>query len=221
MKHKLTLLDVVDLTPDTRHYVFTRPEGYSYTPGQATELALDRDGWRDEARPFTFTGARDAQVLTFVIKSYPDHDGVTARIAGLSPGDTVLIGDAWGAIADKGPGVFIAGGAGITPFVGILSDRARSGTLDGCHLIFANESERDIILRPFWEKSGGLSYTFLTAEKAPGLPQGRIDADFLDKKISDWDTRFYLCGPPPMEDAVLKILRSRNVPEDSIVRESE
>ena len=96
-------------------------------------VALDKDGWRDEQRPFTFTGLPDADRLEFVIKSYPSHDGVTEQIADLKPGDSVLIEDPWGAIEDKGPGTFIAGGAGITPFIAILRARhAREGSLAGC-----------------------------------------------------------------------------------------
>ena len=29
-----------------------RPDGFDFTPGQAVDLALDRDGWREEKRPF-------------------------------------------------------------------------------------------------------------------------------------------------------------------------
>ncbi len=219
MKHKITLLDVIPLTPDTRHYVFTKPAGYRFTPGQATEVAIDRDGWREEARPFTFTSDPDAEVLSFTIKSYLDHDGVTKQLFSLKAGDSLLIDDPWGAIADKGPGVFIAGGAGITPFIGILSARDASGTLSGSTLVFANATERDIILRPLWEHMEGLKTVFVVEEDNGDLPSGRIDAALLDSVIDDWSQRFYVCGPPKMEDHVVEILKERDVPLDRIIRE--
>jgi predicted ferric reductase len=38
----------------------------------------------------------------------------------LKHGDELIIRDVWGAIEYKGEGVFIAGGAGVTPFIAIL-----------------------------------------------------------------------------------------------------
>ncbi|MGR3513504.1 MAG: flavodoxin reductase [Paracoccaceae bacterium] len=219
MTHKLTLLETVPLTSDTRLYVFTKPDGYQFAPGQATELALDVDGWRDEGRPFTFTSAPDADVLSFVIKSYPDHDGVTKQLPALQPGDTALIGDAWGAIEDKGPGVFIAGGAGITPFIGILQARMRQGGLARSHLIFANTTRDDIILRPLWDALDGLKTTYVLSDDDSGDRQGQLDAEMLDGLVNDWSQTFYVCGPPAMEEAVVEVLTTRGVTDDRIVRE--
>jgi predicted ferric reductase len=42
------------------------------------------------------------------------------RIRKLKHGDELIIRDVWGAIEYKGEGVFIAGGAGVTPFIAIL-----------------------------------------------------------------------------------------------------
>jgi len=219
MAHKITLLETVELTPDTRHYIFTRPDGYSFTPGQATDFALDRDGWRDEERPFTFTGDPDAPVLCFTIKSYPDHEGVTRELWSATPGCTALIGDPWGAIEDKGPGVFIAGGAGITPFLGILKKRARAGTLEDATLIFANTSPKDIILRPLWDGLDGLKTVYATTKPAEDIDYDRITTELLEKEISDWTQHFYVCGPPAMEDEIVGILTDKGVSEDQIIRE--
>lgn len=219
MTHKLRLLETAPLTPDTKLYVFTKPDGYTFSPGQATELALDRDGWREEKRPFTFTSDPDSEVLSFVIKSYSARDGVTKRMADLEPGDTVLIEDAWGAIADKGNGVFIAGGAGITPFIGILRHRAREGKLSGSRLIFGNKTEDDIILRPLWRALPGLTSQFVLSDSDGGDRRGLLDEAMLDGLIDDWSQTFYLCGPPKMEEAVAEVLASRGVSDDRIVRE--
>ena len=43
-------------------------------------------------------------------------------ISKLKPGDDLIIRDVWGAISYKGEGVFIAGGAGVTPFISIFRD---------------------------------------------------------------------------------------------------
>jgi predicted ferric reductase len=70
-------------------------------------------------RPFTFTSLNDNDYLEFIIKIYDSNDGVT-ELGKLKQGDELLIHDVWGAIEYKGEGVFIAGGAGVTPFIAIL-----------------------------------------------------------------------------------------------------
>ncbi|MEW4448492.1 flavodoxin reductase [Qipengyuania sp. JC766] len=223
MPHTLKLQSIRPITHNVNELTFPRPDGYDCTPGQATELAIDRDGWRDEKRPFTFTSLPDADHLQFTIKSYPDHDGVTEQIGQFEGGETVLIEDPWGAIEDKGPGTFIAGGAGLTPFLSILRARqARDGTLDGYRLIFANSHEKDIILREELEGMPGLKLDLvLSKEKVDGLHHGQVDADFLDEAGLDFGDTFYLCGPPPMEEDVSTLLKLRGVTDDRLVREED
>ncbi|WP_086606230.1 flavodoxin reductase [Erythrobacter donghaensis] len=221
MPHTLSLQSIRPVTHNVNALTFPRPEGLDFSPGQATELALDRDGWRDEKRPFTFASLPGSSLLEFVIKSYPDHDGVTARIGQMTPGDKVIIGDPWGAIEDRGPGTIIAGGAGITPFIAILRARqAEAGNLDGYRLIFTNSRARDIILRDELEAMPGLALDLLlTEEPAPGAEHTRLDGDYLDRAVTDFSGLFYLCGPPPMEDAVATALHARGVTTDRLIRE--
>jgi len=221
MTHTLTLETIFPVTHDTYRLRFDKPEGFEFEPGQATLMRLDRDGWREDKHPFTMTSLSDAPHLEFTIKTYPEHEGMTEQIAKLIPGDRVIIGDAWGAITDSGPGVFIAGGAGVTPFIAILRDRARRGELQGCRLIFSNKEERDIILRDEWEEMTGLETLFtLTQEKVEGLECGMIDAEFLETHLEGFDQRFYVCGPPPMVEAIQGILKDHDVPEDRITVEN-
>ena len=150
--HTLTLREIAPLTHDTYHMVFDRPEGFpEFARGQASHMALDRDGWRDETRPYTMVSDPAADALAFVIRSKPDHDGVSCRITTLEPGDTVLANDPAGAIEDRGPGIFIAAGVGLTPMIPILRRRAEDGALNGCTLILGDKEERDLLLREEWE----------------------------------------------------------------------
>lgn len=219
-EHTITIRTIERLTPDVRRYRCDRPDGYTFEPGQATEVHLDRDGWRDEARPFTFTSLPDDDHLEFTIKSYPDHDGVTEQIGQLVEGDRLVIGDAWGAITDTGPGMFIAGGAGVTPFIAILRRREADGTLDGCHLVFSNATEDDIIMRSDFERMPGLRTTFVVTDH-PGseLAADRLDKDALERLIDDVDQQFYVCGPPAMVDDISQALQDLGADPDGITFE--
>lgn len=209
MTYLLTLSTSTQVTPDTHAFRFPRPEGYDFKPGQATELKLQRDGWRDEGRPFTFTSLPDGQELEFVIKSYPSHEGVTDQLATLAPGEQVEIEAPFGAIEDKGPGTFIAAGAGITPFLAILRQRAAQGALDGCRLVFTNKTEADIILHDELAAMPGLTSHFtVTEEEGTRAERALIDKDWLSERIGDFSGRFYLCGPHGFVDDIRDALKA-------------
>lgn len=147
MSYTLNIQDIREVTHDVRQIRLEKPEEYTFIPGQATEVAVDREGWRDKGRPFTFTSLDTDPYLEFVIKIYPDHGGVTDQIGTLSAGDRLIIGDPWGTITYKGEGTFLAGGAGVTPFIAILRDLHRKGEIGNNRLIFSNKTERDVILK--------------------------------------------------------------------------
>ena len=113
--HSVKILDIADVTHNVRRYTLEKPPGYSFKPGQATEVSLDEEGWRDKKHPFTFTALSEWDHLEFTIKSYfnTGEDGVTERLFSYVPGDRLLLRDVWGTITYKGPGTFIAGGAGM------------------------------------------------------------------------------------------------------------
>lgn len=195
------IVDIADVTHNVRRYRLERPEGYSFKPGQATDVSLDEEGWRDKKHPFTFTALTDAPYLEFTIKSYFNSggEGVTERLYGYKAGQSLVIRDVWGTITYKGPGTFIAGGAGVTPFIAILRDLKHRRKLAGHTLIVSNRTEADIILRDEFEKMGDLEILWtVTDEPQSKLLHERIDARFLKHHVGKWDQNFYLCGPDDM-----------------------
>ena len=134
------------VTHDVKRFRVEKPEGYSFIPGQATEVSINTPELKDEKRPFTFTCLNREPYLEFTIKIYPSHNGITNELGKLNPGAELIIRDVWGAISYKGKGVFIAGGAGITPFISIFRDLRTKNEISGNTLIFANKTKADIIL---------------------------------------------------------------------------
>ncbi|MEM9693710.1 MAG: FAD-binding oxidoreductase [Myxococcota bacterium] len=226
MSYRIELVQIDSITHDTFRLKLKKPSGFTWRPGQATEVALDREGWREKKRPFTFVNDPKGEQIEFVIKSYPDHDdGMTKHIPGLRPGEHLLIDEPWGAIEDKGPGTFIAGGTGITPMLGLLRARMRGEGVgqpgpEACVLIFANKTRSDIILHDELVGMGLLHTVFpLSDEQRSGFPHGHVDGPLLEEHVRDWSKPFYVCGPPPMEEAVVKLLQERGVRDDTIVTE--
>jgi len=117
-EHIVKILTIDKVTHNVKRFQVEKPEGYTFNPGQATEVSINVPEFRNERRPFTFTCLNSARYLEFTIKIYPEHKGITNELGKLKPGSELIIRDVWGDIAYKGVGVFIAGGAGITPFDG-------------------------------------------------------------------------------------------------------
>ena len=176
MANTVKVTAVLSLTHDVKQIRTEKPDGFEFTPGQATEVALNKKGYQEEKRPFTFTCLPSDDYLEFVIKSYFDHDGVTKQIDEIQVGDELIIDEAWGAIEYKGKGVFIAGGAGITPFISIFRDLEAKGEVEGNKLIFSNKTGKDVILEPYWEELLGEDFTStITHEKIEGHENGMIN----------------------------------------------
>ncbi len=216
-KHIVKITKVEPLTHDVRLIRVEKPEGYTFIPGQATEVAVNEDGWKEELRPFTFTSLNEEPYLEFNIKIYDDHNGVTEKIGSLKEGDELILHDVWGTINYKGPGVFLAGGAGVTPFIAILRQLEKEGKVDGNKLIFANKTDEDIIRKEDFKRILGDNFiNILSEEEHPDYPHGFIDKEFLQKHVDNFSQNFYICGPKPMVSAMQDYIKELGG-EDSII----
>lgn len=219
-KQKVQILEVFPVTHNVKCFRTEKPDDYTFEPGQATEIFLDKEQWKDEGRPFTFTNQPADPFLEFIIKEYPDHEGVTQEIHTLNPGDHLLIGDVFGAIKYSGPGLFIAGGAGITPFIAILRKLHRDEQLEQNSLIFANLTSADIILHDELQEMLGDRFTnVLSDESSDDYGSGFVTRELIVDHLKRPHEKLYLCGPPPMMEAVHKHLTDLEVSDDSIVEE--
>lgn len=208
------------VTPDVVHLRTEKPDGFSFKPGQAVDVELNKPDWKNELRPFTFTSLPGDHFLEFHIKTYPDHNGVTEQIGKLNRGDDLMVGDVFGAIQYKGKGGFVAGGAGITPFIAIFKDLEENNDLKGNKLIFANKTHADIIEESYFEEILGENFiNVLSKEKKEGFLNGYITKELLKSEIDLERDYVYLCGPPPMMEAVQKQLKDLGFPDSRLVQE--
>lgn len=214
------ILAIKNVTHDVRSLKVTKPTGFAFIPGQATDVAINKPDLKDQKRSFTFTALNDWDHLEFTIKIYNDHNGVTKEIGKLKVGDELIIGEPWGTINYKGTGTFIAGGAGVTPFIAILRDLKSKNELDDNKLIFANKTSRDIILKNEFEALLGNNFiNILSEEKTDQYKFGFITKEFLQSVVKNLNQFFYLCGPDPMIESLEKMLYDLNVDKSNIVKE--
>lgn len=220
MDHVVKIKSIEPATYDVLSIVTEKPEHYVFLPGQATEISINKDGWKDEKRPFTFTCLPKDDHLEFTIKTYPLNNGVTNELLKAKPNDELILGDVFGAIEYKGEGVFIAGGAGVTPFISIFRQLKATNNLGNNKLIFSNKTKRDIILQQEFKSLLGANFiNILSQEKTDEYAYGHITEDFLKATMGSGHQKFYICGPPPMMDAVEKQLAALQVNKQSIIKE--
>lgn len=221
MPHIVDILSIGHLTHDVLYIIARKPAGLKYQPGQAADVSLHQEGWHDALRAFTFTSLPQDEFIEFAIKTYPEHKGVTAQMLQLKKGDELMIHDVFGDIAYKGPGTFIAGGAGITPFIAIFKQLEKNGQLDNNQLLFANKTRADIIKESWFQTLLGNRFiNVLSHEAVAGYEQGFISADIIQKYAGNNAQYFYLCGPPPMMTAVEAALQSLGIGPEWIVKET-
>lgn len=223
MSHKVTILSTGFVTHDVKRYIVSKPEDYDFIPGQATDVFIDKAGLRDDIRNFTFTCRPTDKILEFTIKSYHDHNGVTHALWDLKPGDALQITKSKGTIKYSKPGIFLAAGAGITPFLSIVRDLWGKGELRNCHLLYSNKTKADIICEHelthyFTQESNGILMT-LTRKSAIGYISGRITEGILREYCPNTSGMAYICGPKPFVATMREIVAKIGFPEDSIVYE--
>jgi len=220
MEFRVTLLLSEFVTHDVRRLIVSRPDDFGCEPGQGVELAIDTPQWRNEGRPFTPTSLQEDRVLEFTIKAYPEHRGVTQALHALRPGAGLLMSQPFGTIRYRGPGIFIAGGAGVTPFLAILRRLAADGQLQGHGMIFSNRTPADVICEKELRHALG-DRLVLTCSRSgtPGCAAGRIDRDFLAGHIDDFGQHFYVCGPPGFMEVVQGALQALGAKPETLVFE--
>ncbi|WP_413998526.1 flavodoxin reductase [Flavobacterium sp. W1B] len=219
-KHIVKIKSIQNVTHDVLQIVTTKPENYHFSPGQATEISINKPSWDSKRNPFTFTCLPENDYLEFTIKTYPSHNGFTNELLKLKKDDELIVHDVFGYISYKGEGIFIAGGAGVTPFISIFRHLKSKDEIGNNKLIFANKTKDDIILEDDFKKLLGSNFiNILSDEKIDGYANGFITENFIKTHKKATDEFFYLCGPPPMMEAIEKQLQTLNVKKELIIKE--
>ncbi|HNZ51839.1 MAG TPA: FAD-binding oxidoreductase [Candidatus Pacearchaeota archaeon] len=208
------ILKIGFVANDVKSFVIEKPEGYVFNSGQATNLSINTLRFRDEKRPFTFTSTNNDLVIEFIVKKY---NGLTKNLHELNPGDEVIIREPFGTINYFGPGIFIAGGTGITPFLSIFRSLGEE-IVKNNKLFFFNKTHKDIIcegeLREMFNENVIFS---LTDEKRKGYLNKKINKSFLKKEITDFSGYFYICGSPGFVESIRKNLIELGADKNKII----
>lgn len=220
-KHIVKVLATAFVTHNVKRFTVERPGGYNFTSGQATDVSINKPGMEDNLHPFTFTSlASEKDHLEFTIKIYKGNNGMTEKLLDIKPGDELILHEVFGAITYKGPGIFIAGGAGITPFISILRQLRHDNRLTGQVLLFANHTEQDVILKDELDGMLGQNHIdVITDPASPGAYGSRIDKSLIKKHLTAKTEYAYVCGPDGFVADMKKYLLELGLKEEQVVIE--
>lgn len=214
------VLEAKFINHNVKKFLVEKPVGFDFVPGQAVNISINLPDWKDQLRPFTFTNLREANFLEFMIKIYSDHKGVTNMLGSINAGDELILHDVFGAIIYTKPGVFIAGGTGITPFLAIFRDLYKDNKLRGNRLIYTNQTVEDVFVFDELKRMFKTDFVnILTRQGVVGFVGKRIDRNFLIENILDFSQHFYVCGPENLVKDVVRNLIDLGADTDSLIFE--
>lgn len=231
-KHQFRINRIVNETPDvwSLYITGTDIQNFHYTPGQFVIIRFLAQGYYWQAHPFSLSCYPNSEYIRLSIKASGDF---TKTIGQLPVGTKAYIEGPYGILtAQKSRSnkvLMIAGGIGITPFRGILEDLGKAGK--DVHLIYGNKTEADIALRKELEELAqkydikihhvlsnvDANSLQLTANSFESFSSGFVTPELISQLVPDVASReAFLCGPPPMMDALFKTLTGLGVPPKKI-----
>ncbi|MET7477712.1 ferredoxin reductase family protein [Streptomyces sp. NPDC005648] len=172
---------------------------------------LTRDRWW-QANPFSLSAAPDGRTLRLTAKAAGDG---SAALRHLKVGTRVFAEGPYGAFTTlhrtKTESLLIAGGVGVTPIRAILED------IEGhAVVVYRVAGERDAVLHDELRELALAKGAELHLVTGPPVPD-RLAPRELARLVPDiGDRDVFLCGPPPMMNAVLRTLGDLGVPKRQI-----
>ncbi|MEV1023114.1 ferredoxin reductase family protein [Streptomyces sp. NPDC050264] len=210
-RHRFRVAAVV---PESDHVVSIHITGRDLDklPAQAGQFFLWRfltkDRWW-QANPFSLSAAPDGRGLRLTVKAAGEG---SAALRQLKVGTRVFAEGPYGAFTTlhrtRTESLLIAGGVGVTPIRALLED------LDGhTVVIYRVASERDAVLYDELRDLAFAKGAELHLVTGPPVPD-RLAPRELARLVPDIaDRDVFLCGPPPMMNAVLRTLGDLGVPK--------
>ena len=179
----------------------------SFLPGQYVNISVPGT---DKHRSSSFSSAPGAGEGSFLIRNLPG--GVMSTWLGqvAKPGDRIELTGPMGAFYLRPiarPQLWLAGGTGLAPFLAMLEKVAAEGTDQPIRLYFAVTRGADLVeldrIRALAEKIGTVEViTILAAEDEDHARKGFVTDHLGLEDFNLGDVDVYLCGPPPMVEAV-------------------
>lgn len=188
-------------------FTLETPAGLTFLPGQYVSLRLPST---DERRSYSFSSAPGDTKLSFLVRDIPRGRMSTWLREGAEPGTPMEFTGPSGSFYLRDvtrPLLFLAGGTGLAPFLSMLGRLAAAGAAHPVHLVYGVTNDADLVclaeLEGFAARIPGFTFSTCVAAEGSAHPRrGYVTAHVEPAHLHGGDVDVYLCGPPPMVDAV-------------------
>ncbi|OGB01858.1 MAG: NADH oxidase [Burkholderiales bacterium RIFCSPLOWO2_12_FULL_64_99] len=188
----------------------------AFLPGQYVNLKVPGS---DQTRAYSFSSMpRDGKV-SFLIRNVPGGL-MSSFLTGLAKtGDAMTLAGPLGSfyLRDiKRPLLMLAGGTGLAPFTAMLEKIAEQGSAFPLHLIYGVTHDSDLVdmdkLEAFAQRIPNFTFTACVANPESPYPhRGYVTQHIEPQHLNEGEVDIYLCGPPPMVEAVSQFIRERGL----------
>ncbi|AZT95907.1 benzoate 1,2-dioxygenase electron transfer component BenC [Brevibacterium aurantiacum] len=188
----------------------------AYLPGQYMNLQVPGT---DQARSYSFSSGPKVEKTSFMVRNTPGGAMSTFLTERAAIGDKLTMTGPFGTFFLRPPKrrmLLLAGGTGLAPILSILEKIADDGTDQPIHLVYGVTNDSDLvgldILDEYAKKISTLTYSYCVSSPESTAEQKGYVTQFLDDEhLAGGDVDIYLCGPPPMVDAVSKWLGDEGI----------
>jgi 3-phenylpropionate/trans-cinnamate dioxygenase ferredoxin reductase subunit len=228
--------EVVAVEPETAdvNSLIVKPlghAGFDFLPGQFVWISVWQSPFFANDNPFSISSSSThPERVRVSIKALGDF---TNTVPLIQPGQKVYVDGAYGvfstALYPESPGfVMIAGGIGITPMMSMLETMADEEDTRPVYLFYGNNTVEEVVFFKALEQlKSRMNLIIVHVIFKPGPDwqgeQGFINREVIEKYLmdaNDWvHYHYFLCGPPPMMNAVEKILVDLNIAKKQIESE--
>ncbi|WP_375211010.1 2Fe-2S iron-sulfur cluster-binding protein [Hyphococcus sp.] len=208
------------LTHDMYEITFTSDAPAEFLPGQFVLLNIPGV---EGPRAYSMCNLPGEREWKFIVKRVQGGVGTTVLLDRLAIGDTVTLHGPYGFSFLRNNSardiVCIAGGSGLSPILSILRGAVRDPSLKDCrvHFFYGGKSPRDMCVRSLFDTEKILAKRIRLVEAVSDKAEPKsvswtgeqgfvheVVAKFIENSATEFE--YYFCGPPPMVDAVNRML---------------
>lgn len=179
----------------------------AYLPGQYVNIAVPGTG---ESRSYSFSNAPDEHTLTFLVKLSPGGVMSTYLTERAQVGDEISFTGPHGSFflrETERPALLVAGGTGLAPIMSILRKLRADNTTRPVHVLYGVSTDEDLVeldtVDELTTEVGAVGWEHCVADpESSATNKGFVTSLLRAEQLYDGDVDVYLCGPPPMVEAV-------------------
>ncbi|MEG0965648.1 MAG: benzoate 1,2-dioxygenase electron transfer component BenC [Pseudomonas sp.] len=188
----------------------------AFLPGQYVNLGVPGS---EQTRAYSFSSLQKDGEVSFLIRNVPGGL-MSSFLTGLAKaGDSMTLAGPLGSFylrEIRRPLLLLAGGTGLAPFTAMLEKIAEEGSEHPLHLIYGVTNDFDLVeldrLQALAARIPNFSYSACVANPESQHPlKGYVTQHIEPRHLNAGDVDVYLCGPPPMVEAVSQYIREQGI----------